>query len=203
MPSRRSREGLGRGLLWSKWGEAKFWDVISCKGGSQILSEVSLGRLIYPRISGWSRRDRRSAFSLALKLGNCECCGRKKVWGCATGVLLIGWLIPRNQRISIGHWPRPGCWAGSQVGRILIGWCCGLPPSSSTWPQASCKPWMNFCRRCGNGRCRGRWGHLKKARCRRHGVSDPFQAILIDSRLGHSRISPLCTVCMSFVWVHE
>ena len=46
MPSRRSREGLGRGLLWSRRGDAKSRDVISSMGGSEILSGVSLGRLI-------------------------------------------------------------------------------------------------------------------------------------------------------------
>ena len=55
---------------------------------------LCLGGLYTPRISGWSGSNRRSAFSLAQNLGDCECCGHKKVRGCSTGVLLTDRLIP-------------------------------------------------------------------------------------------------------------
>ena len=50
--------------------------------------------LYTPQISGWSGSNWHSAFSLAENLGDCECCGRKKVRGCSTGVLLTDRLIP-------------------------------------------------------------------------------------------------------------
>ena len=186
MPSRRSREGLGRGLLWSRWGEAKSRDVISSMGGSQILSGVIPDRFIYP--PDFRVVQARSAFCILI---GSQVGGLWVLWA-QEGLRMLHWgtphrladsrLIPRNRRTYIGRWPRPGHWAGSQAGQILIGWGCGLSPS----PQASWKPWMNFWRRCGNGRCRSRWGHfINTTRCRRCGVSDPVEAILIDSQLGH------------------
>ena len=62
--------------------------------GVVILLNAVLGRFIYPPDFRVVRSNRRSAFSLAENLGDCECCGCKKVRGCSTGALMLDLLVP-------------------------------------------------------------------------------------------------------------
>ena len=175
MPKRQSREGFGRGLLESRWGEAKSGDVISSTGGSQILARVNLGRLI-------KLPDFRVVLAkreIWIPIGSWD--GMLWQWRGGETAGMLHWGTPGsrlNSREVIGRWPGLSRYAGSPARWIFIGWPrrrgrevsragrwiligrgCGLPPSSVSWSQASWKPWMNFCKRCGNDRCR-RSSHL-------------------------------------------
>ena len=140
-PNRQSRAGFGEGLLKSRWGEAKSWDVISCKGGSQILSGVGLGRLIKPPdfrvvlarcgswilIGRWDRKLCQRRWGEAVGMLHWGTPHLLAAIGCWPGLgrspvswILIGWPRRRGREVSLA-----GCW-------ITIGCARSLPPSSSS-----------------------------------------------------------------------
>ena len=90
----RFREGVSMRSLKGRWGEARSGEGVSTKSVSWILLDAWLGQFIYTPEFSVVQVKSASWILIGPKSGCCGCCGRKKVWGCSTGVLLLDPLVP-------------------------------------------------------------------------------------------------------------